>query len=317
MSYTQLKGVTQIGEATLSEQLYANISTFFNWGLLGVGSFFNITRPSSGTYGGDYSTLSLRHDRNYTLGRVWESAIHDWVWESGIEYNTQPISISGVYVNNVFYPSSGTGTYAHIINYPLGQVIFNNPIATGSVVSLEYSHRYFHFYTADTPGAKEIMFNSFRVDDSHFSQPESGVWNIMSQNRIELPAVILEVVPKQKMVGLQLGGGQWVSRDILFHVLAESVSDRDKIFDIITYQKDKTILSFDKNALITDNKFPLDSDGSLVSGAINYPEMVNPTGQYFWKKLLFENFVSQDVPSTPPLFRATIRGTIKTDLTEI
>lgn len=321
MSYTRLKGVTEIGDSLLSEQLKANLVEFFNWGLLGVGGFTNVTRSSIAPYGTGVLPAQLRlvDDKNYNIGQIWESHRQDWVWESGVDYAYQPIQISGVYVNNTFYNSSTTGTYEHKIDYPRGRVIFTNAIPSSSVVEVNYSHRYVSFYTSDAPWFKEVIFNSYRVDDPQFTQLSSGVWTILSQNRIQLPAVIVETVPRRKFIPMQLGGGQWVNTDVIFHILAETTWDRDKLMDIISFQKEKTLLSFDKNAMTDANRFPLDYAGSIASGAMVYPDLVKSSGEggFFWKKIFVKDMQTQESPSMPPLHRAVVRGTFEIDYPEI
>ncbi len=317
--YTTLKGITQIGNSTLCEQLKANLVEFFNWGLLGIGGFTNIDRTSGGAYGGSPAKLRLVDDKNYDLGQIWEANRQDWVWQSGVEYAYQPTQISGVYVDNIFHPAGSTGTYEHSINYPLGQVQFTTAISPSSVVEVNYSHRSVSFYTSDAPWFKEVIFNTYRVDDPQFHQSGSGVWTILSQNRVQLPAVIVETVPRREFVPLQLGGGQWIRTDVLFHIISENTWDRDKLFDIITYQKDRTILMFDKNAMVTADKFPLDYKGSLASGAMMYPDLVktNADGGFFWKKAFIKDMKAQDSQSMPPLYRAVVRGTFEIDFPEI
>jgi hypothetical protein len=317
--YTSLKGITQIGNSTLCDQLKANLVEFFNWGMLGIGAFTNVTRSSEGAYGASPAQLRLVEDKNYTIGQVWESHRQDWVWQSGVDYAYQPIQISGVYVNNTFYSSSTTGTYEHTVNYPLGRVVFTNPIPTGSTVEVNYSYRDVSFYTSDAPWFKEVLFNSYRVDDPQFTQYGSGVWTTLAQNRIQLPAVVVETVPRRTLIPMQLGGGQWVKQDVLFHVLTETPWDRDKLLDILTYQKEKTILSFDKNAMADANRFPLDYQGSIASGAMCYPDLIKypEDGGFYWKKILFEDMQAQDAPSMPPLYRAVVRGSFRIDFPEI
>jgi hypothetical protein len=279
-----------------------------------------VTRGSGSAYGSaPPAELRLVDDRNYTLGQVWEGNRQDWIWESGVEYSYQPIQISGVYVNNTFHEGSSTGTYEHIVDYPRGRVIFTNPLPTGSTVEVNRSERYYSFYSSDEPWFKEVFFNSYRVDDSHFKQVSSGVYSVLAQNRIQLPAVVVETVPRRKFIPKQLGGGQWVVTDVLFRILSENTWDRDRIFDVITFQKEKTILSFDKNAMVDANRFPLNYDGSLASGAMTYPNLILPSGDggFYWKKILFEDVQAQDSQDTPPLFRATVRGTFRIDYPEI
>jgi hypothetical protein len=112
-SYTRLKGVTDVSQSTLCDQLESNIIEFFNWGMLCIGGFNNVQiGAASGAYGGDMSRLRPVSDPNYINGQVWEGFRQDWVWQSGIEYVVQPIPVSGVYINSVFYPLNTTGVYS-------------------------------------------------------------------------------------------------------------------------------------------------------------------------------------------------------------
>jgi hypothetical protein len=320
-SYTRLKGFYEIGESTLCDQLKANLISFFNWGLLGIGGFSNVTRSSGAAYDDAASPAQLRlvDDPNYELGQIWEAGRQDWVWESGVDYSYQPIQISGVYVDGAFHSSSSSGTYEHKIDYVRGRVIFTSGIPSGSVVEVNHSERYATFYSSDEPWFKEIAFNTYRVDDAQYGQLSSGVWTVLGQNRIQLPAIVVQTVPRRQFIPKQLGGGQYVRTDVIFHILAENTWDRDKLFDIISFQKEKTILSYDKNAMAEANRFPLDYDGALASGAMIYPDLVKSSGDggFYWKKIYFKDMQAQDSKDFPPLFRATIRGTFEVDYIDI
>ena len=50
--------------------------------------------------------------------------------------------ISGVYVDDTFYPSDTTGTYSHKVDYFNGRIIFDNAIASTSKVQAEFSYKY-------------------------------------------------------------------------------------------------------------------------------------------------------------------------------
>jgi hypothetical protein len=318
-SYTRLKGVTDVSQSTLCDQLESNIIEFFNWGMLCIGGFNNVQiGAASGAYGGDMSRLRPVSDPNYINGQVWEGFRQDWVWQSGIEYVVQPIPVSGVYINSVFYPLNTTGVYSHHINYPLGRVTFDNPLPTdgSAVVQANYSYRLYTFQTSDQNWFRQVMFESFRVDKSDFLQFGSGVWNVLAQDRVQLPAVVVDVIPRRSMYGYELGGTVQVHQDILFHIFTENPYDRKSMLDYITYQKDKTIPLFDKNLMSAANAFPLDYNGSIASGAMCFPDLVKPTGQggFFWRGGAFVNMNSQETISTPPLYQAVIRCTFEVNL---
>lgn len=314
MGLTRFHNVNFWGESLLSDQLEANLYLYFNWGCLGIGGFTNVVVPTSGVYGGNAHQLRLSEDMNYEEGQVWEGFRRDWVWETGIDYQYQPIHVSGVYVNGDFVPVSSTGIYAHKIDYPNGRVIFNAAIPANSTVTCEYSYRACHWTTADSPWWREVQQNSLRVDDPQFMAYGSGAWSTLSQNRIQLPAVIIEATPNSQRYGTQLGGGQTVSQEVNFHVLTESHADRKFLHDLITNQWWSRLNGFDKNTML----FPLDADGSPVPSSVMYPDLIKPVeeGGYGWRQIRCMNMQSYAPPSrvTAPLYTATVRGLFEVDL---
>jgi hypothetical protein len=305
--YTKLKGFTDIGKSLIMEQLSDNLIMFFNWTLLNVGAFTNISRPDTLNPFGARSKLRLVEEPNYVAGRVWEGFQGNWVWESGLDYAISPF-VPAIYLNNVLV------TTGFKINYPLGRVIFDVAIDTDSVVEAKFSVRRYNFYPSNTPWFKQILFASYLANDPHFLETAQGKWaDILGQNRITLPAVVVEVSPRRNMRGLQLGGGHWVDIDVLFHIFAEDSWDRDKLIDIISMQREKTIVLFDKNALLAADDFPLNDYGMVKTGAKMYPTLVQT---YQWKRCFFRDSSAQDVISLPPLYRGLIRLTCEIDFPE-
>jgi hypothetical protein len=149
MSYNYgLVGVKNTQDSTLSTILLDNLVNFYDWGFLNKGGFDNIRIPSSGMYGGNKHVLKSVQDPNYTNGQVWQGFKENWVWETGVATTTQPIQISGIFVNNVFKPyayNSSIGQYSgsgYSINYNEGKIIFDTPVSTTSTVSLNYSYKW-------------------------------------------------------------------------------------------------------------------------------------------------------------------------------
>lgn len=286
--YLNLKGIDNIFSTTLNNEIQDNIIEFLDWALLEKGNYFNVTLNELSPSSGDYSRLLPASGVNYANGRCWESFRKNWVWQSGISYNPPPIvdsnpskpGISGVYVNNTFYPSTTSGTYAHKVDYYNGRVIFNNPIPTGSVVKAEYSYKYVNvIYANSLPWLREIQYRTLDLQ----SNPSS--FRLPPESRVQLPAIAVEIVPRRNLRGFQLGGGQWVDTDILFHCLAEDEFTRNKLVDIVSLQSDKKVYMFDSNLLSSGNEFPIDPFGSPVSGALRYPELITkyPRGSMWLK----------------------------------
>lgn len=312
---TKLKNVTEFGNPLVSEQLKSNIVSFFQYGFLGVGAFYNVRIPSSGTYGGHFHRLRLVNDPYYTRGQVWEAARQDWVWETGVAYSAQPIRVSGVFTENVFRPATGVGPYSHTVNYPLGRVVFNTAINPTSVVTCEYSYRHVQFSTSDVPWFRSLMRDSMRVDDFQFLQEGSGGWSVLAQNRVQLPHVVVQVVPRTRDYGRELGSRSRVHQhDVLFHVLAETDWEMNQISDVIGDQWDKRIWLYNlKKMYDAPHVFPLDGNGSPSPSGKMYPELVAENG-YRWQQLRFTNVKGEDQLVAPPLYYATARVTVELDL---
>lgn len=274
-----LKGFTSFGDATVTTHVRENLISFFDYGLISKSGFINIQIPSTGYYGGLEHRLRAVEDPRYTDGQVWEGFRSNWVWESGLgaltsTNDTYP-GVSGVYVSGVFYPTSTTGTYSHYINHPLGRVIFDSAIATDSVVTCQYSYKYVNVTRADgLEWFKQIQQNSERAENTNFIN-NSGEWGILGDNRLQLPAIGIEVVNSRKMTPHALGGGQHIYTDFLFHCVAEDVYTRDHLMDIVSLQNDKVLQSYDLNQISTNNVFPLDYRGVPVSGALLYDELIS------------------------------------------
>jgi hypothetical protein len=278
-----LKGFDRVFDSLLNNELQDNIIEFLDYSLLQKGNYFNVTLAESSPRGNDYSRLRLSSSSQYTSGQAWEGFRNNWVWQSGVNYSPAPITgtdhanpgISGVYVDSAFYPTSSVGTYAHSIDYSNGRVVFNSPIPTGSTVQAEFSYKWINVvYANSVPWLREVQYRSYEPN-SEFLSTVGGAWDKPPEMRLQMPAIAVEIVPKRKMAGYQIGGGQWIVTDVLFHCIAEDEMTRNKLVDIISLQNDKTIYMFDSNSISSSGDFPLDHLGVPNSGAMRYPELVS------------------------------------------
>lgn len=309
--YLRLKNVPSgVGFPLVTRQVKENLINFFNWGFINAGGFSNVNIGTSGTYSPvrDKSQLRLSTDARYSQGQVWEGFTNQWVWESGILDFTQPIKISGVYVNGTFQPISGVGTYAHKINYRDGQVIFNSPISTSSSVKCEFSYKWTKWVDAETPWFKQIINLSDRIDNNQF-QSTSGNWNNLSQERLPLPAVGVKVNSRFTLQGRQIGGGHWVLQDIVFYVLTEDEDTRNQLKDLIMYQVDKTLIMYDYNARPPSVNY----DGTLGSNPKTYADLVKEISiGNAYRTMYFESITGNDLGSiNNRVFAASVRATMR------
>lgn len=311
-SETVFKGITNIGDCTPSEQIATNMVSFFDWSFLETGAFWNVQLDQPGPYGGNKSKLLLIKDPNYTLGQVWEGSRGNWVWESGISQSTQPIQISGIYIDNTFYPVSTTGAYSYKINYPLGRIVFNSAISTSSTIKVEHSYKWIKIGTSDDyPLFKQIQYESLKPNNVDNTLVGSGDYAVLADTRIQLPAIIVEVAPIGNKIPYGLGGGQYVQNKVLCHVLGEDDYTVRKIADILSQQEGKTIFMFDVDRLGTEGRFPLDINGSIASGALTYPDLVTlqEYGGFRYNQLRFEETEGQPINSLAGSYHGVVRIT--------
>lgn len=278
-----LQGFNSVFDTTLNNELQDNIVEFLEWSLLQKGNYMNVTLGELSPEGVDYSKLRLSSNSAFASGKAWEGFRQNWVWQSGVSYSPPPIvgtsnarpGISGVYVNNTFYPSSTSGTYAHKVDYFNGRIVFDNPIPINSIVKAEYSYKYINIvYANNLPWLTEVQYSSLDLN-SDFNVLNKGKYDIPTEARVQLPAIAIEVVPRRTFRGYQLGGGQFVNTDILFHCLAEDEYTRNKLVDIISLQNDKVLAMFNSNQIAKSGDFPLNYQGFPVSGALRYPDLIS------------------------------------------
>jgi hypothetical protein len=306
--HTQLANLRNAQDPTLSNVLLDNFIYFYDWGFLDRGSFYNITIPQSDIYGGDRHKLRSATDPNYSDGQVWEAYRKNWVWESGISATTeQPIQISGVFVDDVFY-ATGNTTKPFYIDYTDGKIIFDSAQSTTSDVELEYSHKWVEVIPAEgVPFFREIQQGSLRSEEN-FQVSNSGGWAQLGQSRVQMPAIAIEVVPARSLEPYQLGGGQWVNNDIIFYVVSENHWECANLVDSILYQNDRTIHLFDPTAVAISGVFPFNYRGELNENAIPsglYPNMID---DFFYRRCHIYDSRGDDINQiSPDLYIGTAR----------
>jgi hypothetical protein len=282
--YYPLKGFNSINDYSLSNNIQDSLVEYFDWGMLEKGNYFNVELNETAPNGQDMSKLRLSSNDAFVSGQVWEGFRKNWVWQSGLapSGHSPPIvgtdpnnpGISGVYINGNFEPSSGVGAYAHKVDYFNGRIIFDSPIPTGSTVQAEFSYKYINVvYANSVPWLKEIQPRT-DYPTSRFYDTRTGSWDVPPEGRLQLPAIAIEVVPTRRFKGFQLGGGQWVYTDVLFHCVAEDDTTRNMLVDIVSLQNEKSVLSIDGDKLSESGLFPLDHGGSPIPSALFYPNLI-------------------------------------------
>jgi len=309
---TEFKNINSISEDLLLNILESNLKSLLDWGFLQIGAWFDATIPSSGTIFTNTNPrcqLLLTEDPSYNLGQVWQGIRKDWVWESGACYSSgNPISISGIYINNTFVPTS-SGTYT--IDYPMGRVVFNSAVNKASTIKVNHSYRYVQTYrSTDAPWFNVLQYDTFNNANPDIQQKSTGEWSIAGNHRIQMPAIVIESVPRSRSRPYELGNDNLLlEQDVAFYIFAENKNDRNKLLDIIRLQQDLNFVLYNTNTLAQNDQYPVDENGDIKDNALMYPEIV---AQYPWRKCWLKNISLFELDSiTPNLFRGMARGTVE------
>lgn len=307
--YTKLIGFDNSQDATLSNVLLQNFISFYDWGFLDKGGFYNTKIPASGMYGGDKHKLKPLNDPNYADGTVWQAFRGNWMWETGVSIGT-PVSISGIYINNTLR-TVGNVTQPYYINYPRGQVIFDSPISVASNVQIEYSYKWLNVIPAKgIPWFRDIQQYSNRLDNLAV-QNSKGQYVKLGQTSVQLPALAIDVVPPKDLKPYQLGDhSQWVHNDIIFYIITENHWECSNIMDQITFQNDRTIYLYDPNKVVESGVLPFNYRNELTAAALPsgmYPSLIE---NFKYRSCFISNSNSQGITQfSPELYMGVVKCT--------
>lgn len=273
---TTFQNVRSITEKNKSSILEDNLKSFLDWSFLHIGGFINVNIPTSGITGvAGFHSLQKSNDTTIKGNKLWEAPRKDWVYESGVSYSGSiPNSFSGLYLNGVFLPSpSGSGNYTYSVNYPLGQILFDNPVSSTSKVSASYSYRNVQIYKAsENSWWKEIQKETYNPSNYKLN----GDFSISSSHRAQLPCIILELSPRIQLKPHSLGTTENIwEQEVFLHVFAETGYQRNILVDILLSQKDKVIWLYNSNSVAQNEKYPLNKYGNINTNGYNYPQLVD------------------------------------------
>ena len=293
-------GVNSLGSTLILNELENNYKSFLSWGFLNIGGFTNVDIPTQNISAFNLHILKPTVDENRTDRTVWQSARKDWVYESGISYSgVSANSISGIFVNSVFYPApTGNTSLGYKINYPEGKVIFNQPIAATSVVQLEYAYKNVQIYKMEEfPYWKQIQYNSLE-NKTGLSLSDKGDFAVSSEHRVQLPAVVIEPIARADSKPFRLGDKSLIiEQDILLHVLSDQPRDKNNIIDIIRLQEDRVIWLYNTNQVVKSGVYPLNFNGTKNITGQNYNIIVN-NDSYKWLRCRITDVTISDINFT-------------------
>jgi hypothetical protein len=252
-------------------------------------------------------------EREGGAGRVYEGMGPSWAWETGVVPVTSGLTpifqVSGVYVNNTFYPTSTTsGTYGHIVDYRRGRVVFNSAIPSTDSVKCEYVFRDVDIFLTNSKQWKTITSEYEKQFNDLENLSPSGMASILKENRVWLPCVAIDL-KSVTSEGLQLGGGEIAKLYVDYHIFANRSFDAYKLCNIIGNQEATVLDLYDINKA----PFPYNYNGTLASGALSYPTLADRTGQYFWTYGYIETATATPYNSSTDVYRSESNHTISVD----
>lgn len=301
--------IGKFGGYELTDQLLYNLKFWVDHNLILNGGYGIYLYGSESWYDDTESQLHLVPDERYVQGTVWAGVGREWIWESGVSLGgdaIDPFRVSGVFIDGSFYPTDSVGINRHHVDYLNGRIVFDEPKSSTNDIRANFTRRSVHVGFADHPEFRIFMLNAveeFLTDSSTSGTPTR-------EHQIWLPSIFIEVGAGEQR-GLQLGGGQIKTRDIIFHIFADNPSDRNLLMDWLDYQGRSTFWMADLNSIT----FPFDEYGDIVSGVTNWPNMTtaNP-----WKRLRVIESKSATINSlNSQLFRARVNYTVEIDIGNI
>lgn len=306
-NFLYFKGTTNFNNSLLTEKLEKGLQLFFDHALLSIGAWTNIAIPNTVINSGNLHTLKAS-DTTY---RVYEAPRKNLVHEDYIDFGGNNPLVPAVYVNNVLQVSG------YDIDYINGRVIFSSAKTASSVVTMSYTYKNVAVeLEADSELWKEIQYGSLRVDNVHWGDKNKGDWTAKTINkRLQMPAIIIGAVPRRNFKPWDIGSkALTVYTDVLFHVVAETKTMRDKLTDIVSLEHEKTIWLLNTTELVGTTDWPLTYQGYKNASGMTYPELVE---NYKWLRCILQNMVVADVKNINPyLFESTIRCTTEIIFTE-
>ena len=257
-----LKKVCDIRDYSYAEKIEMNLISFFDYGLLNIGAYFNINVGQSGDYVNDISALEKIEDpRGYTK---W-AGNDNWVYESGVN-NSSVNFPPEIYVDNSLYNLAS-------VNYRDGYV-YNIPSSATSVQA-KYSYKWVTVTsTRKSNIGRKLQTGS--VNDS-----------ITREFTPSLPIISFEVPPKDSGKRYGLGGSnpQILTYKVKSTILARNDNDAVRLAEVVASQKLVTINTFDPDSITNSGDFPLDYNGFLNSGK-NHDQLAS---QYPWNFIYIKN----------------------------
>ena len=272
-----LRNTCSVRSMGTSEKIEKNLISFFDYGFLDLGGYFNISVAQTGDYVSDLSSLTKVQDNR---GFTYWAGPKNWVYESGADS-------SGVYAPaQVYLNGSGSPYTSGIVNYRDGYVYNLPAAATG--VKARFSYKWATVVSAKEAGyGRKIVWGYNRPDLDPIGR--SGV----PEASISLPFISFDVpsIAKSQEYGM---GGEYTPKVYTYNIKAtvvgESSNDVKRLADILIKQQGFAINTFDPEEATASGDFPLTMRGTLNSGK-THDQL---SALYEWNDMFLEEIKASD-----------------------
>jgi hypothetical protein len=269
---TKFHNVSSISQRYSIATLEENIKSFLDWSFLQIGGFINVDSATEDMRGNHFNVLKPTESNP----KIWQTARKDWVYETGVSVDgSSPTPISGIYIDSNFIAGpTGSGNNTYTINYPLGNIVFDNTISANANVRLNYSYRYIQTYkSSDCVWWKELQKQTYLLANHINNQAD---YKIDSLHRMQMPAIMIEIVPGTNLQPWGLGTTRnIIYQDVFLHIFTENINQRNTISEILLYQKEKHFRLFDSKSAVADQKYTLNYNGSLNTNGYQYEQLIS------------------------------------------
>ena len=267
----------------------SNLELWLNDLFIRNGLYVNVASGDLDIYSRNLSSLVASSDPTFAVDNtVFQSAFKNWVHEDSVVGAASgvaaPVVNSGVIVDGTFYSTTTTsGTYAHIVDFPNGRVIFDTALAGSPVVEADFSYKE---VTVDFANRLNNENNPIRIETSLKDNPaQTGVESYPTSDTRTLPAIFIDVL-NRKSSAYELGTRDAVADYFgVFHIWARDDFQRDMIEDILADEHRQVLMGIDFRTA----QYPLLSRGEKNPAFTSYTALANVHSPQFWRRIYLES----------------------------
>lgn len=289
--------------------LKSNLKLWLNDLFIRKGLYISISTGEVGIYSRDLSRMIALNDDTFPVDNsIYQSAFKNWVHEENVSSSESgvaaPVIASGVTVDGTFYLTATTsGTFAHLIDYPNGRVIFDTPLAGSPVVQGQFSYK---TVTIDSASIFNNENNPIQIETALKDNPQqSGVESYPTSDMRVLPAIFIDILSRDSFP-YELGTRDAVaSYDGVFHLWTRDEYIGDIIEDILSEEHRQVLLGIDFN-IAPD---PLLREGNKNPSFTSYAAFANVHSPQFWRRIYLDSIRIQKDSALFEVERTSIRFT--------